>query len=125
MILVNENTKVIVQGITGSQGRFHTEQMLAYGTKIVAGTTPGKGGQEVCGIPVFNTVKEAKEKTGANCSVIYIPPAFAADGILEAVDAGIELVVCITEGIPVLDMMRVKNYMEGKPTRLIGPTVPV
>ena len=124
MILVNENTKVIVQGITGSQGRFHTEQMLAYGTKIVAGTTPGKGGQEVLGVPVFNTVKEAKEKTGANCSVIYIPPAFAADGILEAVDAGIELVVCITEGIPVLDMMRVKNYMEGKKTRLIGPNCP-
>ncbi len=124
MILVNENTKVIVQGITGSQGRFHTEQMLAYGTKIVAGTTPGKGGQEVLGIPVFNTVKEAKEKTGANCSIIYIPPAFAADGILEAVDAEIDLVICITEGIPVLDMMRVKNYMKGKKTRLIGPNCP-
>ena len=113
MILVNENTKVIVQGITGSQGRFHTEQMLNYGTKIVAGTTPGKGGQEVLGVPVFNTVKEAKEATGANCSIIYIPPAFAADGILEAVDAELDLVVCITEGIPVLDMMRVKNYMIG------------
>ena len=124
MILVNQDTKVIVQGITGSQGRFHTEQMLKYGTKIVAGTTPGKGGQEVLGVPVYNTVKEAKEKTGANCSIIYIPPAFAADGILEAVDAGIELVVCITEGIPVLDMMRVKNYMIGKKTRLIGPNCP-
>ena len=124
MILINENTKVIVQGITGSQGRFHTEQMLAYGTKIVAGTTPGKGGQEVLGVPVFNTVKEAKEKTGANCSVIYIPPAFAADGILEAIDAGLDLVVCITEGIPVLDLMRVKKYVEGKKTRLIGPNCP-
>ena len=124
MILVNNDTKVIVQGITGSQGRFHTEQMLKYGTKIVAGTTPGKGGQEVLGVPVFNTVKEAKEKTGANCSIIYIPPAFAADGILEAVDAGLDLVVCITEGIPVLDMMRVKNYMIGKKTRLIGPNCP-
>lgn len=124
MILVNENTKVIVQGITGSQGRFHTEQMLNYGTKIVAGTTPGKGGQEVLGVPVFNTVKEAKEATGANCSIIYIPPAFAADGILEAVDAELDLVVCITEGIPVLDMMRVKNYMIGKKTRLIGPNCP-
>ncbi len=124
MILINKNTKVIVQGITGSQGRFHTEQMLKYGTKIVGGTTPGKGGQEVLGVPVFNTVKEAKEKTGANCSVIYIPPAFAADGILEAIDAEMDLVVCITEGIPVLDMMRVKNYLIGKKTRLIGPNCP-
>ena len=124
MILINENTKVIVQGITGSQGRFHTEQMLKYGTKIVAGTTPGKGGQEVLGVPVFNTVKEAKAKTGANCSIIYVPPAFAADGIFEAVDAELDLVVCITEGIPVLDMMRVKNYMIGKKTRLIGPNCP-
>ncbi|MBR2615768.1 MAG: succinate--CoA ligase subunit alpha [Clostridia bacterium] len=124
MILINDNTKVIVQGITGSQGRFHTQQMLEYGTKIVGGTTPGKGGQEVCGVPVFNTVKEAKEKTGANCSIIYIPPAFAADGILEAIDAEIELVICITEGVPVLDMMRVKNYLIGKKTRLIGPNCP-
>ena len=124
MILIDQNTKVIVQGITGSQGRFHTEQMLQYGTKIVAGTTPGKGGQEVLGVPVFNTVKEAKEKTGATASVIYIPPAFAADGILEAVDAELDLVVCITEGIPVLDMMRVKNYMKGRKTRLIGPNCP-
>ncbi len=124
MILVNKDTKVIVQGITGSQGRFHTEQMLNYGTKIVAGTTPGKGGQEVLGVPVFNTVKEAKAATGANCSIIYVPPAFAADGIFEAVDAELDLVVCITEGIPVLDMMRVKNYMIGKKTRLIGPNCP-
>ena len=124
MILINENTKVIVQGITGSQGRFHTEQMLKYGTKIVAGTTPGKGGQDVLGVPVFNTVKEAKAKTGANCSIIYVPPAFAADGIFEAVDAELDLVVCITEGIPVLDMMRVKNYMIGKKTRLIWPNCP-
>ena len=124
MILVNKDTKVIVQGITGKQGLFHTEQMLAYGTKIVGGTSPGKGGTEVLGVPVFNTVKEAKEKTGANCSILYVPPAFAADGILEAVDAEIELVVCITEGIPVLDMMRVKNYMQGKKTRLIGPNCP-
>lgn len=124
MILINENTKVLVQGITGSQGRFHTQQMLEYGTKIVGGTSPGKGGQEVMGVPVFNTVKEAKEKTGANCSIIYIPPAFAADGILEAIDAEIELVICITEGVPVLDMMRVKNYLVGKKTRLIGPNCP-
>lgn len=124
MILIDQNTKVIVQGITGSQGKFHTEQMQNYGTNIVGGTSPGKGGTEVLGIPVFNTVKEAKEKTGANCSIIYIPPAFAADGILEAVDAEIELIVCITEGIPVLDMMRVKNYMEGKKSRLIGPNCP-
>ena len=124
MILVNENTKVIVQGITGSQGRFHAEQMQKYGTQIVGGTSPGKGGTEILGVPVFNTVKEAKQATGANCSVIYIPPAFAADGILEAVDAEIELIVCITEGIPVLDMMKVKNYMEGKKSRLIGPNCP-
>ena len=124
MILVNKDTKVIVQGITGHQGKFHAEQMLAYGTRIVGGTSPGKGGTEILGVPVFNTVKEAKEATGANCSIIYIPPAFAADGILEAVDAEIELIVCITEGIPVTDMMRVKNYMEGKKSRLIGPNCP-
>lgn len=123
-ILVNKDTEVLVSGITGSQGRFHTGQMLAYGTKIVAGVTPGKGGNEVCGVPVFNTVEEAKEKTGANCSVIYVPPAFAADSILESAAAGIELIVCITEGIPVLDMMRVKNYLRGRNTRLIGPNCP-
>ena len=123
-ILVNAETKLLVQGITGSQGRFHTEQMLKYGTKVVGGVTPGKAGQEVCGLPVYDTVKEAVEKTGANASVIYVPPMLAADSILEAVDAGLDLVVCITEGIPVLDMMRVKNYMVGKKTRLIGPNCP-
>ena len=123
-ILVNTETKLLVQGITGSQGRFHTEQMLKYGTKVVGGVTPGKAGQEVCGLPVYDTVKEAVEKTGANASVIYVPPMLAADSILEAVDAGLDLVVCITEGIPVLDMMRVKNYMVGKKTRLIGPNCP-
>ena len=123
-ILVNANTKVIVQGITGKQGAFHTEQMLAYGTKIVGGVTPGKGGQTLLGVPVFQTVAEAKAATGANASVIYVPPRFAADSILEAVDAGIEVVVCITEGIPILDMARVKHYLTGKKTRLIGPNCP-
>ena len=123
-ILVNKQTRLIVQGITGGQGRFHTEQMLAYGTNIVAGVTPGKAGQDVCGVPVFDTVKQAKEATNANASIIYVPPKFAADSIFEAVDAGLELVVCITEGIPVLDMARVKNYMVGKKTRLIGPNCP-
>jgi len=123
-IFVNQDTKVIVQGITGSNGLFHTKQMLEYGTKIVAGVTPGKGGTEVEGVPVFDTVAEAVEKTGANASVIYVPPAFAADAIMEAVDAELDLVVCITEGIPVLDMVKVKRYMEGKKTRLIGPNCP-
>ena len=123
-ILVNKQTRLIVQGITGGQGRFHTEQMLAYGTNIVAGVTPGKAGQDVCGVPVFDTVKQAKEATNANASIIYVPPKFAADSIFEAVDAELELVVCITEGIPVLDMARVKNYMVGKKTRLIGPNCP-
>lgn len=123
-ILVDENTKVIVQGITGGQGRFHTEQMLAYGTKIVGGVTPGKAGQEVLGVPVFDTVKEAVAATGANASVIYVPPKFAADSIFEAIDANVPLVVCITEGIPVLDMMRVKNYLKGKDTVLVGPNCP-
>ena len=123
-ILADNNTVLIVQGITGSQGKFHTEQMLAYGTKVAGGVTPGKGGQEVLGLPVFNTVKEARAKTGANATVIYVPPMFAADSILEAVDAEIGLIVCITEGIPVLDMMRVKNYMRGKNVRLIGPNCP-
>ncbi|OKO90245.1 succinate--CoA ligase subunit alpha [Geobacillus proteiniphilus] len=123
-VFVNKDTKVIVQGITGSQGLFHTRQMIEYGTKIVGGVTPGKGGTEVEGVPVFDTVSEAVEKTGANASVIYVPPAFAADAIMEAVDAGLDLVVCITEGIPVLDMVKVKRYMEGKKTRLIGPNCP-
>jgi succinyl-CoA synthetase alpha subunit len=114
----------MVQGITGREGQFHTRQCVAYGTQVVAGCTPGKGGQEMDGIPVFNTVEEAVVKTGANCSMIFVPPPFAADGILEAVDAGVELIICITEGIPVMDMMKVKNYMLGKPCRLIGPNCP-
>ncbi|RYM07195.1 succinate--CoA ligase subunit alpha [Sporolactobacillus sp. THM7-7] len=123
-ILVNKSTKVIVQGITGSQGQFHTKQMLEYGTKIVGGVTPGKGGTTVEGVPVFDTVQEAVEKTGADSSVIYVPPAFAADAIMEAADAGIPLVIAITEGIPILDMVKVKRYLEGKKTRLIGPNCP-
>ncbi|OEG00388.1 succinate--CoA ligase subunit alpha [Vulcanibacillus modesticaldus] len=123
-ILINKDTKVITQGITGSTGMFHTEQALKYGTNMVGGVTPGKGGTEVLGLPVFNTVKEAKEKTGATASVIYVPPAFAADAIMEAVDAELDLVVCITEGIPVMDMIKVKRYMEGKKTRLVGPNCP-
>ncbi|MBR2774388.1 MAG: succinate--CoA ligase subunit alpha [Selenomonadaceae bacterium] len=124
MILVDKNTKVIVQGITGKAATFHTKQMLAYGTKIVGGVTPGKAGQLVEGLPVFNTVEEAVKATGATASVIYVPAPFAADSILEAVDAGLELVVCITEHIPVLDMVRVRRYMVGKKTRLIGPNCP-
>lgn len=123
-ILVNKDTKVITQGITGSQGQFHTRQALDYGTKMVGGVTPGKGGTTVEGLPVFDTVAEAVKDTGANASVIYVPPAFAADAIMEAVDAQLDLVICITEGIPVLDMVNVKRYMEGKHTRLIGPNCP-
>lgn len=123
-ILVNENTKVICQGFTGSQGTFHSEQAIAYGTQMVGGVTPGKGGQEHLGLPVFNSVHEAKAKTEANASVIYVPPPFAADSILEAIDAEMELIVCITEGIPVLDMMKVKRALEGSSSRLIGPNCP-
>ena len=124
-ILIDENTKVIVQGITGKTGLFHTEQMLKYGTKIVAGVTPNKGGEVVFdSIPVFDTVKEAKEKTGANASVVFVPPKFAKDSILEAIDAEIELVVVITEGIPALDMLEVRRYLHGKKTRLVGPNCP-
>ncbi|KMY45015.1 succinyl-CoA synthetase subunit alpha [Bacillus sp. FJAT-27916] len=123
-VFVNKDTKVIVQGITGSTARFHTKQMLEYGTQIVGGVTPGKGGTEAEGVPVFNTVIEAKEATGANASVVYVPAPFAADSILEAVDAELDLVICITEHIPVLDMVKVKRYMEGKKTRLIGPNCP-
>jgi succinyl-CoA synthetase alpha subunit len=123
-IFVNKDTKVITQGITGATGLFHTKQALEYGTQVVGGVTPGKGGTEVEGVPVFNTVRDAVEATGANASVIYVPPAFAADSIMEAVDAELDLVVCITEGIPVLDMVKVKRYMEGKKTRLIGPNCP-
>jgi succinyl-CoA synthetase alpha subunit len=123
-IFVNKDTRVLVQGITGKEGRFHTGQCRDYGTNIVAGVTPGKGGQDVDGTPVFNSVADAKRNTGANASMIVVPPPFAAEAILEAVDAGLDLVVCITEGIPVLDMLRVKNGMAGKHTRLIGPNCP-
>lgn len=123
-VYINKDTKVIVQGITGSTALFHTKQMLEYGTKIVGGVTPGKGGQEVEGVPVFNTVEDAVKATGANASVIYVPAPFAADAILEAVDAELDLVICITEHIPVLDMVKVKRAMEGKKTRLVGPNCP-
>ncbi|HBU97188.1 MULTISPECIES: succinate--CoA ligase subunit alpha [Thalassospira] len=123
-VLVDKNTKVICQGFTGSQGTFHSEQAIAYGTKMVGGVTPGKGGTKHLDLPVFNTVAEAKHVTEANASVIYVPPPFAADAILEAIDAKIELAVCITEGIPVADMVRVKRALEGSSTRLIGPNCP-
>jgi succinyl-CoA synthetase alpha subunit len=123
-IFIDKNTKVLVQGITGSVGAFHTKQMLEYGTKIVGGVTPGKSGSRVEGVPVFNTVVEAVKATGANASVIYVPPAFAADAICEGFDAGLDVVVCITEGIPILDMVKVKRFMEGKKTRLVGPNCP-
>ncbi len=123
-VLIDENTKVICQGFTGSQGTFHSEQAIAYGTKMVGGVTPGKGGGEHLGLPVFNSVHEAKHVTEANASVIYVPPPFAADSILEAIDAEMELIVCITEGIPVLDMMRVKRALEDSTSRLIGPNCP-
>lgn len=123
-ILVNKNTKVICQGFTGSQGTFHSEQALAYGTKMVGGVTPGKGGTTHIGLPVFDTVEEAVKKTGANASVIYVPPPFAADAIMEAADAGIELIICITEGIPVLDMVKAKEYIKSKGVRLVGPNCP-
>jgi succinyl-CoA synthetase alpha subunit len=123
-ILINKNTKVICQGFTGREGTYHSEQALAYGTKMVGGVTPGKGGTAHLDLPVFNTVGEAVAKTGANASVIYVPPRFAADAILEAIDAQIELAICITEGIPVLDMVKVKRALSGSKTRLIGPNCP-
>lgn len=123
-VLVDKNTKVICQGITGSQGTFHTEQAIEYGTRMVGGVTPGKGGQSHLGLPVFNSVFEAKHATKADASVIYVPPPFAADSILEAIDAEMELIVCITEGIPVLDMMKVNRALEGSRSRLIGPNCP-
>ncbi len=123
-VLVDENTKVICQGFTGSQGTFHSEQAIAYGTQMVGGVTPGKGGQTHLDLPVFNSVHEARGVTGANASVIYVPPPFAADSILEAIDAEMELICCITEGIPVLDMMKVKRALEGSKSRLVGPNCP-
>ncbi|PBB05858.1 succinate--CoA ligase subunit alpha [Salimicrobium humidisoli] len=123
-VYVDKNTKVIVQGITGSTALFHAKQMLEYGTQIVGGVTPGKGGTEVEGISVYNTVEEAVKATGANASVIYVPAPFAADAIMEATDAELDLAICITEHIPVLDMVKVKRYMEGKKTRLVGPNCP-
>ena len=123
-VLVNKNTKLICQGITGLQGNFHSEQAIAYGTKMVGGVTPGKGGTAHLDLPVYDTVKEAVEQTGANASVIYVPPPFAADAILEAIDAELELIVCITEGIPIMDMVKVKNVLKSSKSRLIGPNCP-
>jgi len=123
-VLVSKDTKVICQGITGSQGSFHSEQAIKYGTRMVGGVTPGKGGQEHLGLPVFDTVAEAVERTGADASVIYVPPPFAADSILEAIEAEVPLIVCITEGIPVLDMIKVKRRLAGSKSRLIGPNCP-
>ena len=123
-IYINKDTKVLVQGITGATALFHTKEMLEYGTKIVGGVTPGRGGQTAEGVPVFNTVAEAVKETGANVSVIYVPAPFAADAIMEAVDAELDMAICITEHIPILDMVKVKRYMEGKKTRLVGPNCP-
>ncbi|GET44783.1 succinate--CoA ligase subunit alpha [Capnocytophaga felis] len=123
-VLVNKNSKIIVQGFTGSEGTFHAEQMIEYGTNVVGGITPGKGGQQHLGRPVFNTVKEAVTKTGADVSIIFVPPAFAADAIMEAADAGIKVIITITEGIPVADMIKVANYIKGKDCRLVGPNCP-
>jgi succinyl-CoA synthetase alpha subunit len=123
-ILVDDKTRVVVQGITGNEGLFHTRQMVEYGTKVVAGMTPGKGGQKVDGIPVFNTVAEAVKNTGANASAIFVPPAFAADSILEAADSGISVIVCLTEGIPTLDMVTVRQYLKEKGSKLVGPNTP-
>jgi len=123
-ILVDEKTRVVVQGITGNEGLFHTKQMVEYGTKVVAGVTPGKGGQKIEGIPVFNSVMEAVKNTGANGSAIFVPPAFAADAVMEAADSGVSVIVCLTEGIPTLDMVMVRKYLKEKGTKLVGPNTP-
>jgi succinyl-CoA synthetase alpha subunit len=123
-IFVDKNTRLLVQGITGKEGQFHARQCIDYGTKVVAGVTPGKGGQKMDDVPVFNTVKDAVAQTGANCSMVFVPPAFAADAIMEATDAGVDLIVAITEGIPVMDMVKVKNYLKDSKSRLIGPNCP-
>ena len=123
-IFVDKETKLLVQGITGREGQFHTRQCIEYGTQVVAGVTPGKGGQTMDDVPVFNSVREAVEETGANCSMIFVPPAFAAKAIMEAIDGDMDIIIAITEGIPVLDMMKIKNYLEGKKSRLIGPNCP-
>jgi succinyl-CoA synthetase alpha subunit len=123
-ILVDEKTKVVVQGITGNEGLFHTRQMVEYGTKVVAGVTPGKGGQKIDGIPVFNTVKEAVKETNGNASAIFVPPAFAADAVMEAADSGVRVIVCLTEGIPTLDMVTVREYLDERGSKLVGPNTP-
>ncbi|MCF8050842.1 MAG: succinate--CoA ligase subunit alpha [Desulfobacterales bacterium] len=123
-IFVDKNTRLVVQGITGKEGQFHTRHCISYGTQVVAGVTPGKGGQKMDDVPVFNTVADSVDKAGANCSLIFVPPPFAADAIMEAADAGVDLIVAITEGIPVMDMLKVKNYLKSKPCRLIGPNCP-
>ena len=123
-VLVNKNSKVIVQGFTGSEGTFHSEQMISYGTNIVGGVTPGKGGKEHLGKPVFNTVQDAVQKTNANVSIIFVPPAFAGDAVMEAAEAGIKVIICITEGIPVSDMIKVKEYLKDKDCRMVGPNCP-
>ena len=123
-ILINEKTRLLIQGITGSEGSFHAQRCIEYGTNVVAGVTPGKGGSRHMEVPVYNSVEAAMAETGANASLMFVPPAFAADGILEAIDAGIPLIACITEGIPVLDMVKVHSYLKGKSTRLIGPNCP-
>jgi succinyl-CoA synthetase alpha subunit len=123
-IFVDKNTRLVVQGITGKEGQFHARQCIDYGTNVVAGVTPGKGGQKMDDVPVFNTVKEAVDQAGANCSMVFVPPAFAADAIMEAADSGVDLIVAITEGIPVMDMVKVKNYLKGSKSRLIGPNCP-
>ena len=123
-IFVDKNTRLLVQGITGKEGQFHARQCIDYGTKVVAGVTPGKGGQKMDAVPVFNTVKDAVKQTGANCSMVFVPPAFAADAIMEATDAEVDLIVAITEGIPVMDMVKVKNYLKDSKSRLIGPNCP-